>query len=139
MRDKKPVIYYSVAVALIAIALQWLDYAHSVRGLSSEFYIAIIALGFTVLGVWLGVRLTQQPSRRPFEKNRKALESLQITEREYEVLELLAEGASNQEIADRLHISANTVKTHLARLYDKLGVSRRTQATAKAKSLRLIA
>ena len=139
MRDKKPVIYYSVAVALIAIALQWLDYAHSVRGLSSEFYIAIIALGFTVLGVWLGVRLTQQPARTPVEKNRQALETLQITDREYEVLELLAEGASNQEIADRLHISANTVKTHLARLYDKLGVSRRTQATAKAKSLRLIA
>lgn len=139
MRNKKAIIIYSVVVALIAVALQWLDFAYSVRSLSAGYYIAIVALGFTVLGVWLGIRLTQKAPARPFEKNVKALESLQITEREYEVLELLAEGASNREIGERLHISANTVKTHLSRLYDKLGVSRRTQATARAKSLRLIA
>ena len=137
-RSRKSLIVYSVAVAAAALLLQWLDYRWSVRRLSTETYIAIIALSFSALGLWLGVMLTRRKPAQPFEVNRKALDYLQITDREYQVLELLAEGQSNQEIAQQLHISTNTVKTHLARLYDKLEVSRRTQATAKAKSLRLI-
>lgn len=138
LRSRKSLVVYSIAVAGAAVALQWLDYRWSIRRLSTETYIAIIAVSFSALGLWLGVMLTRRKSDDRFEVNRKALDYLQITDREYQVLELLAEGRSNQEIADRLHISANTVKTHLARLYDKLEVSRRTQATAKARSLRLI-
>lgn len=138
LRSGKSLIVYSIALAGAAVALQWLDYRWSLRRLSTETYIAIIALSFSALGLWLGVMLTRRKTDDRFEVNRSALDYLEITAREYQVLELLAEGRSNQEIADRLHISANTVKTHLARLYDKLEVSRRTQATAKARSLRLI-
>ena len=135
---KKSVIAYSIAVACIAIALQWFDYLYSVRRFSSEIYIAVIALSFTVLGVWVGKRLTGSRSGVDFRKNTAAMEYMGITEREFEVLELLAEGRSNQEIADRLHILPNTVKTHLGHLYEKMDVSRRTQAIRKAKSLQLI-
>ena len=95
-------------------------------------------LTFTVLGVWFGVRIAGPNAERGFEKNTAASKYLGITDREFEVLELLAAGRSNREIAEALHISANTVKTHLGHLYGKLDVSRRTQAINKAKSLRLI-
>ena len=135
---KKTAFIYGAALVAAAFALQWLDLQYSVRRFSIEIYIVLIAVAFTALGVWAGNRLTR-PRRAPdFEKNTKALEALGISEREYDVLLLLAEGCSNREIADSLFVSANTVKTHLAHLYDKLDVSRRTQAVRKARSLRLI-
>ena len=82
--------------------------------------------------------LTRRSRPAPFEKNARALGYLGISEREYEVLELLAAGHSNREMAERLYVSPNTIKTHLAHLYEKLEVSRRTQAVRKARSLRLI-
>ena len=98
----------------------------------------LIAILFTGLGVWVGYRLTGRGSSDEFEKNTRALETLGISDREYEVLVLLAGGHTNKEIADQLFVSPNTVKTHLANLYGKLQVSRRTQAIHKAKALRLI-
>ena len=86
----------------------------------------------------MGVRLTKRRPAGPFEVNAQALSSLGISEREHEVLALLAEGLSNKELAERLFVSTNTIKTHLARVYDKLDVARRTQAVQKARSLRLI-
>lgn len=135
---RKSVIAYSIAVASIAVALQWFDYLYSIRRFSSEIYIAAIALLFALLGVWVGVRLTRIRPQNGFSKNTAAMDYMGITEREYQVLELLADGRSNKEISDCLHISPNTVKTHLGHLYDKMEVSRRTQAIQKAKSLQII-
>jgi len=135
---KKTIAIYSIGIAIAAYALQWLEYQYAVRLFSTEIYILIIAIGFAALGVWVGNRLTARGVSSPFEKNNQAIEYLGISHREYEVLQLLAEGMSNREIADRLFVSTNTIKTHLASLYSKLDVVRRTQAVQKAKSLKLI-
>ncbi len=129
---------YGFVMALGAFVLTWLEYQHAVRLFSTEAYILVLAVLFTAMGIWVGHRLTGARGKEAFEKNTRALQSLGISEREYQVLELLAEGCTNREIGNRLFISANTVKTHLARLYEKLEVSRRTQAIHRAKALRLI-
>ena len=135
---KSTILIYSLAIAAAAFLLQWLDYQHAVRTLSTPFYVVIVALLFAGLGVWVGGRLARRSSPREFEKNQQAIDSLRITGREYEVLELLARGHSNKEIGESLFVSPNTVKTHLAHLYEKLEVSRRTQAIQKAQALRII-
>lgn len=135
---KKTVLVYSLATAGGAFALSWLEYKYTVRVFSTEVYIVLVALLFTGLGIWVGHRLTAKTQAPAFVKNDQAIRYLGISDREYEVLLLLAEGHSNKEIAKRLFISANTVKTHLARVYSKLEVSRRTQAIHKAKSLDII-
>lgn len=135
---KKSVLIYSVAVGLLAFLLTWLEYNYKVRVFSTELYIVLIALVFTGLGAWVGRRLTSKSLPPTFEKNDRAIGYLGISEREYEVLELLAQGLSNKEIAGQLFVSPNTVKTHLAHLYDKLEVSRRQQAINKAKQLKII-
>ncbi len=134
----RTIVLYALAMALAAFALQWLEYKYAVRVFSTEIYIVIIALGFTALGLWVGHRLTQGRSAEEFRRNDEAIDYLGISAREVEVLELLADGHTNKEIAGRLFVSPNTVKTHLANLYGKLDVSRRTQAIHKARSLRII-
>lgn len=134
----KSILIYGAAIAIATGLLRWVEYQYAVRVFSTEIYIAVIALLFTVLGVWVGSRLTGREPPGPFEKNRQALAYLGISEREYQVLELLALGHTNKGIAERLFVSPNTIKTHLARLYQKLDVSRRTQAIQKAKTLKLI-
>lgn len=134
----RSVALYGSIIALAAFVFRWLEYRHSIRMFSTELYILIVALAFAALGIWLGRKLAG-PGRNPTaSRNDKALQTLGISEREHEVLCLLAQGLSNREIADSLHVSPNTVKTHLAHLYDKLGVSRRTQAIHKSRALRLI-
>lgn len=136
---KKTLAVYSLSIAAAAFALQWLQYKYVIKVIPSELYIVLIAVAFTVLGIWLGHRLTAEKTTLPvFERNQQALGYLRISEREYEVLELLAAGQSNKEIAANLFVSPNTVKTHLANLYGKLEVSRRTQAVQRARELRLI-
>jgi len=94
---------------------------------------------FTGLGLWVGQKLTSPNKiQSEFLKNEKALGYLGISERELEVLELVAKGLSNQQIAAKLYVSINTVKTHLSHLYEKMNVQRRTQAVEKARSLNLI-
>lgn len=134
----RSLLLYGLAIAAGAFALRWLEYRHALGLFRTELYIVIIAVAFTALGAWLGQRLTRRRSVDTFKRNEKALRAIGISDREYDVLVLLARGHSNQEIADRLFVSANTVKTHLAHLYDKLDVSRRTQAIHKSKALRLI-
>ena len=129
---------YGSIFALAAFVFRWMEYRHSVQMFSTELYILFVALAFTALGIWLGRKLAGPGKRQSSVRNERALQTLGISEREYDVLCLLAKGLSNQEIADNLHVSANTVKTHLAHLYDKLDVSRRTQAIHKSKALRLI-
>lgn len=135
---KKSILLYGLAVAVGAALLQWLEYRYLVRMASTPTYVAVVALVFIVLGVWIGSRLAGPEAPEEFERNDEAMNYLGISPREHEVLELLARGHSNREIAKALFVSSNTVKTHLSRLYGKLEVSRRTQAVRKARSLRLI-
>ncbi len=135
---KRVVILYALGLAAGAFALQWLQYNYLVRVFSTEIYIGLIAVAFAGLGVWAGMRLARRPASATFEKNTAAIASLGITVREQEVLGLLAAGKSNKEIADKLGISPNTVKTQIASLYQKLEVQRRTQAVQKARELALI-
>ena len=128
---------YGALLALGAAALQWLDYQRMARIWTMEVYIGLIAAVFLALGVWLGQTLfTRQTA--PFDGNPRAQAALGMTARELAVLQELAEGQSNKEIARRLGISPETVKTHLARLYERLGARRRTEAVVKARELGLI-
>lgn len=129
---------YGTSLALLAFLLEWLDYRHAMRMHSSEFYVVAVAVIFAGLGLWLGNRLTARPRGPDFERNFKALKSLGISSRECEVLDLLAEGCSNKIIARRLDISPNTVKTHVARVFEKLEVASRVQAIRKARELEIL-
>lgn len=135
----RTVLIYGVALALGAVALQWLEFGVWARAHFAMVYVALIAMGFMGLGVWVGARLFRpRTAAVDFQPNLRALASLGITGREYEVLRLLASGRSNKEIAGRLNLSVNTVKTHVARLYGKLEAARRTQAILRARELHLI-
>jgi DNA-binding NarL/FixJ family response regulator len=136
---RRTVLLYALALAAGAFALQWLQYNYLVRAFSTEIYIALIALAFAALGVWAGMRLARRPPAATFEKNAAAIAALGITPREEDVLALLAAGKSNKEIAQKLGVSPNTVKTQVASIYQKLEVQRRTQAVQKARELGLIA
>jgi DNA-binding CsgD family transcriptional regulator len=130
---------YGLALALGAVVLQWLQYRMLVREHPGEIYLALFAAAFLALGVWLGARLFRRPApSETFTPNTAARASLGISDREFEVLEHLAAGRSNKQIAQTLAVSPNTVKTHIARLYEKLDASRRTEAIAKARALGLI-
>lgn len=134
----RTIVIYALALAAGAFVLQWLQYQYFARMFSTEIYIALIAAGFAALGVWAGIKLARRPAPAAFEKNTAALSTLGITLREQEVLALLAAGRSNKEIAQKLGVSPNTVKTQIASLYQKLEVNRRTQAVQKARELALI-
>ena len=132
------VLLYAAVLALAAAALQWLEYRYFVRSFSTEMYILLIAVGFGALGLWAGRRLTPRPSNGSFERNHAAIRSLGLTDRECQILERLASGQSNKELAREFGISPNTVKTHIARVYEKLEVQKRVQAIEKARWLSLI-
>ncbi len=135
----KTVLIYGLALAAGAVALQWLEYQIWARAHAGTIYIALIAAAFMGLGIWVGARLFRKESRgSEFTPNARAQSSLGITEREREVLQLLADGRSNKEIAARLGLSPNTVKTHVARLFEKLRVARRTEAISLARELGLV-
>ncbi len=121
-----------------ALVLEWLEVQFLLKRFSIEIYIVILCGLFTGLGIWIGHRLTRRAPIKPFEINTSALTYLGISERERDVLTLLAAGHSNQDIADHLFISPNTVKTHLHNLYQKLEASRRGEAVQKARSLHLV-
>lgn len=130
---------YGAALALAALVLQWLDYQRLARTRWDDFYIGLIALAFLVLGVFVGARLFAGRHRPPaFDGNPRAQDSLGISDRERAVLLELAAGRSNKEIARELHIAPSTVKTHVARLYEKLGARRRTEAVRRARELGLL-
>lgn len=139
---KRTIILYGLSLAVLVFFLKFIEYRFLVRDLSLEFYIGAVAIFFTVLGVWAGLRLTKKKTiiitHPAFQFDQTRLDALGISKREYEVLELMAKGLSNQEIADKLFVSLNTVKTHSSNLFLKLQVSRRTQAVQRAKELQLI-
>ena len=128
---------YGVTLAAVAFAITWIEARHTALLFPTELYIVVVALAFAALGIWIGTQLTAVPGTPP---DRDAqLSAHGITRKEAAVLDLLAAGHSNKEIAREMGISPNTVKTNVARLYDKLGVNRRTQAMRRARDLSLIA
>ncbi|MGH8049547.1 MAG: response regulator transcription factor [Methylococcales bacterium] len=145
----KHVLLYGLLGGVLIAGLKFIEYRWLVLEHSVEIYGGLVAAVFAGFGLWLGLRLTRHketivvrevevPVPVNFERDESKLESLGITPRELEILELIAEGLSNKEIAARLFVSENTVKTHSSRVFDKLGVQRRTQAVQLAKQLRLI-
>ena len=133
----RPIILYGIALAAAAFLLEWLNYKHVVHRWSTEFTIVCIAILCVALGVWVGNRLTARP-RATFVRNDAAIAALGISARECEVLDMLAAGHANKVIARELDISPNTVKTHIARVYEKLEVASRTQAIQKARALDIL-
>jgi DNA-binding NarL/FixJ family response regulator len=146
---KRHVLIYGVIGGILITVLQWTEYRFLVIEHSVEIYGGLIAATFAFLGIWLGIRLTAKrqtvaseptatPSAEPFAPNEKKREDLGITRRELEVLGLIAQGMSNREIAEKLFVSENTIKTHSSRVFDKLGARRRTQAVQLGKELGLL-
>ena len=128
---------YGVLLGAGTLALQWLDYQRLARSHSGDIYVFLIAAAFLTLGVVFGIRLAA-PRKAAFVGNPQAVAALGISPRELAVLEKLAAGLSNKEIADTLHVSPNTIKTHVARLFEKLGAVRRTDAIARARDLGIV-
>jgi DNA-binding CsgD family transcriptional regulator len=154
---RKTILVYGLLGGALIAVLKIVEYRFLIIEHSLEIYGGIVALLFSALGIWLGLKLTrtretvvvrevpvevevQVPVRvsGPFERDAVRVEQLGITPRELEILEAMAAGLSNREIAERLFVSENTVKTHAARLFDKLSARRRTQAVQRAKEAGLI-
>jgi DNA-binding CsgD family transcriptional regulator len=146
---KRQILLFGLVGGLLIAALKWTEYRFLVIEHSVEIYGGLVAATFAVLGIWLGLRLTgrQQrvvtkevpaPAGEPFLPDQRKREDLGITPREMEILELIAQGMSNREIAGKLFVSENTVKTHSSRVFDKLGAKRRTQAVQLGKEFGLL-
>ena len=138
---KRTILLYGGAMAVLVGILKFVEYQFIIKDLSIEFYIGVIALMFTILGVWVGRQLTRKTISvvdPNFSFNESNLERLGISKRELEVLELIAQGMSNREIADTLFVSPHTVKSHSSNLFIKLNARRRTEAIKKAKELMLL-
>jgi two-component system, NarL family, response regulator LiaR len=149
LQRNRSVIFYSLCLAVLLFILNWLKLRLVIIDHAFEIYIGAIAVLFTALGIWLGLKLTRPKTvivkqevlvdkTLPFTVDEEKLTSLAISKREFEVLQAMAEGLSNQEIADKLFISLSTVKSHSNNLFDKLEVKRRTQAIEQARKLNLI-
>jgi DNA-binding CsgD family transcriptional regulator len=147
------IVLFGLTGGILITLLKWTEYRYLVIEHSIEIYGGLTAATFAAIGIWLGLRLTRKqivlkevrvpfpvpgPAGQPFAVNSKKLEELEITPRELEILELIAKGMSNREIAEKLFVSENTVKTHSSRVFDKLGAKRRTQAVQMGKEFGLI-
>jgi DNA-binding CsgD family transcriptional regulator len=148
---KRHVLIYGLIGGVLIALLKWSEYHFLVVEHSIEIYGGLTAATFAVLGIWLGLRLTDAREKivvkevpapvrapEPFVPDERKRDDLRITRRELEVLELIAQGMSNREIAGKLFVSENTVKTHSSRVFDKLGAKRRTQAVQLGKELGLL-
>jgi DNA-binding NarL/FixJ family response regulator len=150
---KRAVLIYGVSGGLLIAALRFAEYRFVVVEHSIEIYGALIAAVFAGVGVWLGLTITRKeivkeqvvvfkevpaPADAPFAVNEARQRELAITPRELEILGLLARGMSAREMAAALFVSENTVKTHTARLFEKLGVNRRIKAVEAGRTFGLI-
>jgi NarL family two-component system response regulator LiaR len=147
----KAIIIYSISLALLLFFLKWLELRFIIFSHSFEVYIGFIAVIFTALGIWLAAKLSKPKietvvvekevyvtKNENFVLDTSLVTQLELSKRELEILNLLAQGHSNQEIAAKLFVSVSTVKTHIQNLFEKLDVKRRIQAIEKARSLNLI-
>jgi DNA-binding CsgD family transcriptional regulator len=152
LKKYKSTILYGIALGFLVLLIKWLEFQFVVINHSLEIYIAIIALIFTALGIWLSKKLTKPKTvviekeivkeiiidSTEFIQDKTEMNDRNISKRELEVLILMSKGMSNHEIATELFVSIPTVKTHAAKVFEKLEASRRTQAVDKAKRLRII-
>jgi two-component system, NarL family, response regulator LiaR len=147
----KATIVYSISLAFLLLLLKWLELKFIIFDHSFEIYIGFIAVIFTALGIWLALKLSKPKietvviekevyvnRNENFVLNTSLASQLELSKRELEILNLLAQGHSNQEIAAKLFVSLSTIKTHLQNIFEKLDVKRRIQAVEKAKRLSLI-
>lgn len=140
---KKTIWAYGLIAGLLMLLLKLMDLRFMVRDISMEIYVGLVALFFTALGIWAGLKLTtpkagQKPATYNSVPNPQKPVEISLSQRELEVLTMMSQGMSNQEIADKLFISLNTVKTHSSSLFSKLEVKRRTQAVQRGKAFGLI-
>ena len=141
-RFLRDIVLYGLAGGVLITVLRLTEYRFLVIEHSVEIYGGLVAALFSALGIWLGLTLTRKKQAPmptvPFTLDQRRQDELGITARELEILGLIAAGLSNREIAEKLFVSENTVKTHSSRLFDKLGARRRTQAVQLGKEARLI-
>jgi DNA-binding CsgD family transcriptional regulator len=142
------IVLYGVLAGVLVAALRGLEYRWLVIDHSLEIYGSLVAAVFASAGIWFGLKLTRKqieirevlvPAPSEFVRDDAQVAALGLTPRELEILQFMAAGLSNKEIAERAFVSENTVKTHASRVLEKLGAARRTQAIQRAKELRLIA
>lgn len=147
LKDFRHIILYGLILAVLVFALKWLQWKFLIVDNAIDIYIGLIAVFFTVLGVWVATQLVKPKVQtviiekevpEKFGVNETELKKLNLSSREYEVLQLLAKGYSNADIAENLFLSLSTVKTHVSNLFVKMDVKSRTQATEKAKRLKII-
>jgi two-component system, NarL family, response regulator LiaR len=146
---KKLILLYGLLGGVLIVVLKLIEYRFLIESYSIEIYGGLVAFVFAGVGIWLGLKLTKTketvvikeisvPARTTFAVNHDKINELGITKRELEILALIAQGMSNREIAEKLFVSENTVKTHSSRLLDKLSAKRRTQAVQLGKQFGLI-
>lgn len=133
----KALVAYGVLLATGALALQWIELRRLAYDRSGDLYLFAVGAVFLALGVWIGARVLS-PRREGPQGNPQAVAALGVSPRELEILHELAAGRTNKEIARRLNLSPNTVKTHVARLFEKLGARRRTEALNRARLLGIL-
>jgi len=150
LKPYKEIISYAISMGILLLLLRWLEFRFLVLEHQYEIYIGLISVFFLLFGIWLANKITKPKVRTivvekevrvsmdHFILNETELRQRNISKRELEVLTLMAKGLSNQEIAEQLFVSLNTVKTHSAKLFEKLDVKRRTQAIETAKKLQLL-
>lgn len=144
-KDFKLVLLYGAALAVLVFALKWLQWKFLIIDNAIDIYIGLVAVFFTVLGIWVATQVMKPKVQTvikevpgPLAVNEAELKKLNLSSREYEVLQLLARGYSNARMAENLFLSLSTIKTHVSNLYLKMDVKSRTQALEKAKRLRII-
>lgn len=135
---KKTVFVFSLLIFAIILLFQFSKYALISNNLQTEIIIAVIAIAFFFIGIYIHKKSLHKPNVTSLKINHKKIKELEISKREYEVLETIAEGLSNKEIAEKLFLSESTIKTHVSNLLIKLNAKRRTQAIQIAKSLQII-
>ncbi len=149
-KDIAHIIYYSLSMAALVLLLKWLQWKYLITDNSFDVYAALIAVFFTLLGIWVATQLTRTKMKtvviekqvvvtkpEDFAPDEAELEKMNLTSREREVLELLVRGYTNAEIAEKLFLSLSTVKTHVSNLFVKMEVKNRVQAVEKANRLRI--
>ena len=151
MAKNKQIIIYGIALAVLLFLLKWLETRYILIDQQLDIYLGIIAVLFTAFGIWLALKIRKPKVETviiekkvvlatgpDFILNEDEVRRLNLSKRELEVLQLMAGGLSNQEIAERLFVSLNTIKTHSAQIFEKMEVKRRTQAVDMAKRLSII-
>ena len=149
-KEVKHIILYGVVLTILVLILKWLQWRYLIADNSIEIYIGLMALFFTALGIWVAMQMTKPkiekviverevivPLPENFSINEIELKKLNLTNREYQILQLITKGHSNSDIASKLFVSLSTIKTHTYHLYAKMGVKRRAQAIEKAKRLKI--